>query len=275
MTLYDQLLADYLFHRKSRMQKHASYPSRFWVADEVVSWQIYFPGYQPVEYNAPIVLDENTPWADPHEIARVTHSFFSFMGEIHFNQKGIPLNPVGRTGISGRGVLGKWGANFAVDAIITTIDQENNFLVLAITRKDTGETAFPGGMVDQGEDVFKTRNRELAEELSVKEDDLAKPLYESIVSEGYVDDPRNTDNAWLETTAIHTHLAFDVADKMVLKAGDDAADFSWIKISKVTIPRFYANHGLTLMKALKKLVFCNDLIISKVTGNLIKNEFGL
>lgn len=269
MTLYDQLLAGYQLHRKSRTQQHALYPLRFWVPDDLVAWTSKFRDYHPVEFNAPVVLDEKTPWADPQEISQVTHSFDSFTGEVQFNQKGIPLNPVGRTGISGRGVLGKWGANFAVDAIITTIDPAGNFLVLAITRKDTGETAFPGGMVDPGEDVFRTRNRELEEELSIREADLSQPLYENIVSRGYVDDPRNTDNAWLETTAIHTHLSFDVAKNMILKAGDDAADFSWVKISKENIQGFYASHNLTLLNAIKGLALSNQPILSIQASDLL------
>jgi len=270
MLLYDQLLAEYQLHQKSRKQKHALYPNRFWVPDEKVLWNVDYSEYFPAEYNAPVVLDENTPWADPQDIDQVKHSFTSFLGEVHFNDKGIPLNPIGRTGICGRGVLGKWGANFAVDAIITTTDASNNLLVLAITRKDTAETAFPGGMVDEGEDVFKTRNRELAEELSVNEDDLNQAIYEGIVSEGYVDDPRNTDNAWLETTAIHTHLALEVANKMDLTAGDDAADFSWIQISKESITKFYANHGLTLMKALMRMDSSGKIHVPYISKLLIE-----
>ena len=32
---------------------------------------------------------------------------------------GRPLNPVGRTGLAGRGILGKWGPNHAADPIVT------------------------------------------------------------------------------------------------------------------------------------------------------------
>nr|CAI5854490.1 unnamed protein product [Callosobruchus analis] len=32
---------------------------------------------------------------------------------------GRPLNPEGRTGLIGRGVLGKWGPNHAADPIVT------------------------------------------------------------------------------------------------------------------------------------------------------------
>lgn len=251
--LHAQLKSDFELHRKSRKQKHALYPARFDVSDAMVSWTVPFEGYAPVEFNAPVVLDARTPWADPQEVSKVSHPFTSFMGEVKFNDAGRPLNPVGRTGLCGRGVLGKWGANFAVDSILTTVDSDGLLVVLTIIRKDTGERAFPGGMVDPGEGVFATRNRELFEELAVRESDLAQSLYERVVWRGYVDDPRNTDNAWLETTAIHTHLSNEVAARMNLKAGDDAADFSWVPISVETLSNFYASHGLTLFDALLKL----------------------
>lgn len=32
---------------------------------------------------------------------------------------GIPINPSGRTGVKGRGQLGKWGPNHAADPVVT------------------------------------------------------------------------------------------------------------------------------------------------------------
>jgi len=251
--LHAQLKSDFELHRKSRKQKHALYPARFEVPDALVPWSVPFEGYAPVEFNAPVVVDVRTPWADPQDVSKVSHPFASFMGEVKFNEAGLPMYPVGRTGLCGRGVLGKWGANFAVDSILTTVDSDGLLVVLTIIRKDTGERAFPGGMVDPGEGVLATRNRELFEELAVRESDLAQSLYERVVWRGYVDDPRNTDNAWLETTAIHTHLSNEVAASMDLEAGDDAADFLWVHISVETLSNFYASHGLTLMRALEMM----------------------
>ena len=142
--LHAQLKSDFELHRKSRELKHALYPERFVVPDALVSWGVPFEGYAPVEFNAPVVLDARTPWADPQEVSKVSHPFTSFMGEVKFNDAGRPLNPVGRTGLCGRGVLGKWGANFAVDSILTTVDSDGLLVVLTIIRKDTGERAFPG-----------------------------------------------------------------------------------------------------------------------------------
>lgn len=64
-------------------------------------------------------------------------------------------------------------------------------------------------MVDPGEQVSQTVKREFREEA------LRNGADESVVTrlfangykffEGYVDDPRNTDNAWLETVAVYEH----------------------------------------------------------------------
>ena len=41
-----------------------------------------------------------------------------------------------------------------------------------------------------------------------------------VVYRGYVDDPRNTDNAWMETTAFHFHCTDKLARLLKLEAGD-------------------------------------------------------
>jgi ADP-ribose pyrophosphatase len=69
----------------------------------------------------------------------------------------VPCNPVGRTGIIGRGHLGRWGPNHAADPIVTCWKRDNqgrivnhsvtNMPILqfvGIRRKDTGQWAIPG-----------------------------------------------------------------------------------------------------------------------------------
>ena len=54
----------------------------------------------------------------------------------------------------GRGLLGKWGPNHAADPIVTRFHPQTGQLqMVAIKRKDTGDWAIPGGMVDAGEKV--------------------------------------------------------------------------------------------------------------------------
>lgn len=90
----------------------------------------------------------------------------------------IPMNPIGRTGISGRGLLGKWGPNHAADPVLTkwkTDESTQNKIIdsisgkpilmfVAILRKNDNEWAIPGGMVDPGETISMTLKREFTEE---------------------------------------------------------------------------------------------------------------
>lgn len=50
----------------------------------------------------------------------------SFVGEYQLNEYGVPLNPFGRTGIRGRGLLGRWGPNHAADPIVTRWKRDTN-----------------------------------------------------------------------------------------------------------------------------------------------------
>eukprot|EP00964_Phaeocystis_antarctica_P147051 scaffold113532_cov39-Phaeocystis_antarctica.AAC.1 len=96
-------------------------------------------------------------WADPAEIGpeltEVIRKRLTFEGPMTFDDHGRPRNPRGRTGMTGRGTLGKWGPNQAADPIVTRFNPEvpGELQVVAIKRKDTGDWALPGGMVDDGE----------------------------------------------------------------------------------------------------------------------------
>lgn len=58
---------------------------------------------------------------------------------------------------------------------------------------------------------------------------------------GYVDDPRNTDNSWMETIAFNFHDEDDsVFKNFALTAGDDAGSVTWMDISSSL--NLYASH---------------------------------
>ena len=81
-----------------------------------------------------------------------------------------PKNPQGRTGcmqqalilfilnrfillVSGRGLLGRWGPNHAADPVVTRWAKgrkEKVLEIILISRRDSGDLALPGGMVDPG-----------------------------------------------------------------------------------------------------------------------------
>lgn len=134
----------------------------------------------------------------------------------------------------------------------------------AIQRKDCGQWALPGGMVDPGEKVSETLKREFMEEAfnSLETPAEQRRVDEAMISEffaggvdiykGYVDDPRNTDNAWMETVAVNFHDEDGHhVGKFNLRAGDDAAKVRWLDIDASL--DLYASHSDLLKAVVERL----------------------
>ncbi|XP_074040882.1 ADP-ribose pyrophosphatase, mitochondrial [Leptinotarsa decemlineata] len=263
-----------MVHSKCR---NGTYPftelKRVVVTEDLVSWNANWNGYDPPEYNSEVLL--NKPWADPplydpkfepkwNELDGVINRK-SFMG-IYNIVDGRPQNPEGRTGIKGRGILGKWGPNHAADPIVTrwkmvngekeinTVTKLPILQLCCIQRRDCGQWALPGGMVDPGEKVTETLQREFLEEVldsmnassfqKQQDCEMIKSFFTAgtKIYEGYVDDPRNTDNSWMETVAVNFHDENGLqVGKFDLKAGDDAQNVQWMDVDENL--NLYANHS--------------------------------
>ena len=174
------------------LKNHPKYEaSRSAVPDGQVSWEVTMDDYKPPTYtHNSVLVDSQTGcsphWADPKHPAEVpglwekrvtfwTTRPFSEPRRLSLTEARIekdpdaldaPRNPMGRTGLKGRGLLGKWGPNQAVDPIVTRFHPKTGVLQLAaVLRVDTGEWAIPGGMRDQeGETEVDTMWREFNEE---------------------------------------------------------------------------------------------------------------
>ena len=243
-------------HVKSRSQENSSYPQRQAVEDGEVPWEVPFPGYAPTEWTHDTVfansheLNTGDGWADPPRVSRAElagRKTYAFDGQTEAVGKALrfdgdrPLNPKGRTGLCGRGLLGKWGPNHAADPIVTRYDDAGRPQVIVIQRRDTEQWALPGGMVDEGESVSTAVRREFEEEAGNLEGE-AKELFEKQMKElfaggrqvyrGYTDDPRNTDNAWTETTAFHFHCSKELGNQLRLASGDDAQAVKWLHVDE-------------------------------------------
>lgn len=130
---------------------------------------------------------------------------------------GVPRNPAGRTGRTGRD-LGRWAENQAADPIVVATVGEGR-RVLLIRRDDCGQWAIPGGMVDPGETAPAALVRELREETGVDLGDVAP----EVLDRTYIDDPRNTDQAWITSTV----ALYRVPAELPATAGSDAEDAAW------------------------------------------------
>lgn len=262
-------------HVVCRNSLYANTVQRFVVPDELISWSINYDDYKPIFYESPILIGK--PWADPSiDDSSFEPKYNTLDGNVNRESytgpyqvvNNFPLNPLGRTGIIGKGILGRFGPNFAADPIVSTWkrNQDNNEIVkhkcgkpilkvLCIQRGDTKEIALPGGMIENGENVSITLKREFAEEAlngKIKEGELDEFFSKGDeVYKGYVDDPRNTDNSWMETTAVNFHDETGTfLSKLKFEAGDDAIGIQWIEVSKDV--KLYASHA-ELIKATAKL----------------------
>lgn len=241
-------------HTKARTDKPASYPERFSVPPNVSDWDFAYPEYDPTEFTHQTVFDHEDSWADAPDSTGIDFSertTYENKGKLLFDEKGRPRNPRGRTGMEGRGLLGKWGPNHAADPVITRINKMTGQMeLLVILRGDGGGWALPGGMVEDGQTARETVKRELREEAIAE----LLPLEDAEeVYRGYSDDHRNTDNAWMETVALHKHLTIDEGDRLKLESGDDAVDVRWMPLNiKNVYEVLYANHGLFIKKALER-----------------------
>jgi ADP-ribose pyrophosphatase len=196
------------------------------VPSHLRSWDRPWPGYTPVDITPPelrpAALTEPEHWitdtgATPEGIdweRRQINALVAF----RLDADGYPLNPTGRTGRTGRN-LGKWGESQAADPVVIagTGDERR---ILLIQRDDIGVWALPGGMVDPGETAPAALVRELQEETGV---DLSHQEPDDILTTGVVADWRNTDHAWVASTA----ALYTLPTTVTATAADDAADAAW------------------------------------------------
>ena len=278
-------------HTKARSELNAAYKGkRVEVPDNKVPWNVDWGLYAPIEFTDTLVLANNRDlpwsntsfkWADPPGVeelrteleGRATYSVKAEeevnMGDhIKFDEHGAPLNPEGRTGLRGRGLLGKWGPNHAADPIVTRYNPLTGTLqVLCILRRDTDEWALPGGIVRQGESVSAAARKSIQEcgnfRRGSKKTGQFKMLVDGLFSRGvpvfmgYSDDPRNTDNAWMESKVMHFHCPAELGLLLPLKAeGAKAGGVVWLDADSGIEPRYgrlYGSHMQWVEQALAPL----------------------
>ena len=160
-------------HERAREEKHHQYKGkRVKVADASVPWSMDLPSYNPQEFTHDVVLTQGVDqgWADPPTPQEVPDlkQRETYEGPIRFDG-GMPLNPRGRTGVRGRGLLGKWGPNHAADPIVTRHHPQTGKLqVVAVRREDTGQFAVPGGILTGNQSPGEKWNNKML--LALEED---------------------------------------------------------------------------------------------------------
>uniref|UniRef100_A0A6J0T728 Transient receptor potential cation channel subfamily M member 2 isoform X2 n=2 Tax=Pogona vitticeps TaxID=103695 RepID=A0A6J0T728_9SAUR len=259
-----------LYHVSARNLLYPSSPAvRFPVPDEKVPWEVEFEIYNPPFYSAerqenavPDYLRDSL-----ENLSRI--NFNSMDGDVnrqsfhgtYLVEDGLPLNPMGRTGLRGQGILRFFGPNHALHPVVTrwrrnvdgsicrkSVKKILEALVVKFPFSD--HWALPGGSLEPGEALPQKLKRILRREFWPQFQKLLNQGTE--VYKGYVDDPRNTDNAWIETVAINVHFEDqnDVEMKRMnsfLQGCDLEVIVRWQVVDK-RIP-LYVNHKELLQKA--------------------------
>lgn len=132
------------------------------------------------------------------------------------------------------------GPNYTADAVIIDAKAAK---ILLIKRGDTGEWALPGGFVDKTDtSALEAAVREAQEEAGISIEANAPLIFR-----GIVDDPRNSETAWIETSA----YLFAGTSETTVAGNDDAEDAQWHDIA--ALPLLYASHQTIVERALDHL----------------------
>ncbi|ELV10344.1 Transient receptor potential cation channel subfamily M member 2 [Tupaia chinensis] len=249
--------------------RHLLYPNcpitRFPVPNEKVPWETEFPIYDPPFYTAErrdlAIVD---PVGDNQEpLSKITYNAVdgptdrqSFHGT-YAVCAGLPLNPMGRTGLRGRGILSYFGPNHVLHPVVTRWRRNQDgaicresikkmLEVLVMKHPLSEHWALPGGSREPGDTLPRKLKQILRQECWPSFESLLRQGME--VYKGYMDDPRNTDNAWIETVAISIHFQDqnDAELKQLNSARDPGVSIRWQVVDK-RIP-LYSNHKTILQK---------------------------
>ncbi|XP_036767931.2 transient receptor potential cation channel subfamily M member 2 isoform X2 [Manis pentadactyla] len=233
--------------------RHLLYPNapvtRFPVPNEKVPWETEFLIYEPLFYSA--------EWTDKGPADPMGGALEPLSG-ISFNA--MDGNPMGRTGLRGRGHLCCFGPNHTLQPVVTRWRRNQDgaicrkkvkkmLEVLVVKHALSEHWALPGGSQEPGETLPWTLKQVLGRE--------CWPCFRNLLAQGtevykgYVDDPRNTDNAWIETVAISIHFPnqSDVELKRLnchLHACDPETAIRWQAVDK-HVP-LHASHKAILQK---------------------------
>lgn len=246
-----------------------------------LSWDIMMTDYNPPDFTSPYVLfnagdfpiDGVDYWADP--CGAIKDDDFcaelrrQLSGTCPFDDEGRPLNPRGRTGIRGRGVLGRWGPNRAVNYVITRAKFDANeaqmeragkrMLELLLCRRKDGRWVLPGRFQNDESIDPLLRNALGLEAKSMAESEALQEVEQKLLDardvqkffDWVVADDRDTDNAWVDFNFKLVEVNKPRERTDVFEIADDPSSgykFEWVTVHK-NLELTYSSH-YSLIEAL-------------------------
>ena len=241
--VYDLIADD--FHLQIPSERPASYPARQQIPIEQAPWPWDCAEYAPPYHVDASILD--APWAEPEDVTEIAESLAERARQ--HDAQGRPLNPRGRTGIAGRGLLGRWGPNPAVVVIVTRRDSDAGTTDILVGRKvGQHSLSLPKGFVLPDESSHDALLRVLEEETMWRPPSADGAL----LHDGYTYDARQTDHAWVTVQA--WHLPMDDADVPPLFRPDSQFDeLGWLPLTKYTLSDLLPTHATFVRMAQSRM----------------------
>lgn len=198
------------FHLKIGAERPPEYPPRLRISVDRAPWVRDVSDYNPPYFvHASVLANDHTKarggWADPEDVSTMQADLAARPAGAR-DALGRPLNPKGRTGIAGRGLLGLWGANLSLAATLIRRNTATGDLeILLGLHEGETELALPKGFILPQESPDACLQRVVTGETGWH----PGMNQAEIVFQGYTYDPRQTDHAWVESRA---YLLFDDDD---------------------------------------------------------------
>lgn len=257
------------FHLKIRAERPADYPQRQRISIDGAPWALRPESYDPPYYVSPNVLDNEAGpapnrWADPEDISTLSRELKSRDVD-KTDEEGRPLNPRGRTGIAGRGALGLWGPNPSVSVVFVRVNPISGDLdILLGIRESSGLLETPQGFVLPNESDVEAAVRVMTTETGQR---LEGASFDEIHT-GYMYDPRQTDNAWVETHALLVQAAED--DSEITAQTDSFKEVKWRPLDAGTINLMNSQQASVVRAGLGSLADSGAISQSEVETLLAK-----
>jgi ADP-ribose pyrophosphatase len=241
------------FHLKIRSERPRSYPPRQRILLDEAPWPLDCPEYNPRYHVDASVLEQDrskttTGWADPEDIGSIKDELAARPAKYR-DDDGRPLNPRGRTGIAGRGLLGLWGCNLSVAASVVRANTTTGELeILLGGKEDQADLELPKGFVLPGESPDSDIGRVLEGETGWRPE-----MRGEVVFEDYTYDPRQTDHAWVETLAYLYFVDADAAAD-VFDPGEHFDEVRWWPLEADTVNRVPSGQARFIRESVTKLM---------------------
>nr|CDS33392.2 transient receptor potential cation channel [Hymenolepis microstoma] len=245
-SIYERLIYSHRLWRLLPFNFERRPGMRVNIPNEMIDWKVSYPGYKPFIANTekiayPYPGVEDGPQIDPTKLQYNTYdelqgvSRSCLRGRVHISRdptgpQGFPLNPRGRSGLFGKGLLPHWGPNHVIVLAFTRAGTSpNDFQVVVLDRDQS--SCLPWFFVDHREscdhrscsakvmrDFVQRRVVSVFGDSNPENETIKSALLESInkmeislISDNFLDDHLNADHAWIENVCVNFHSSGDSA----------------------------------------------------------------